>query len=174
MATKKTEPVVTEAKPVEKTNGGIGENATFTYSIKSNSEEMLVIRHNDPEELLRLRAFFLQVIPKDGELNKKEREKRSQAHQDKPVEEKKADPIQPPARAKTAEHKPTNEARKENKGDKPYMHESDDCPDCEGGFLEVCTAKSQTTGAPYQYLACSNRPDCKFTAWKSKFAKKTA
>lgn len=76
MATKKTEihtlEVRSEPKPEAKI--GIGDNAMLTWSIKSNSEEMLVIRHSDPEELLRLRAFFLQVIPKDGELNKKERE----------------------------------------------------------------------------------------------------
>ena len=49
---KKTVPTETteEPKPAEKANGS-GEFSTFTYSIKSNGEEMLVIRSNDGEWL---------------------------------------------------------------------------------------------------------------------------
>lgn len=155
MATKKPESV--EAKPAE-SNNGIGDNAMLTWSVKSDGSEMLVIRHNDPEELLKLRVFFLDVIPKTGKLNIEQREKRAQKQQE----------VQSDQQLEQLIKQPPKQPINETKGEKPiYMHEGDSCQKCDDGFMAV--KSYQKEGQSRQFLSCSNYPACKFTALISKY-----
>lgn len=47
---------------------------------------------------------------------------------------------------------------------KPKMNDGDKCQQCDG-FMTTQTGHNRTTGKQYYYLACSNYPNCQFTAY---------
>ena len=65
------------------------------------------------------------------------------------------------------EHKGNGEPRKK----KRYMHQGDDCLDCDDGQLVARTSKKDGED-PFNFLGCSNFPRCEFTAYQSKYPKK--
>ncbi len=47
---------------------------------------------------------------------------------------------------------------------KARMNDGDPCPQCEG-FMTVQMGHNRRSGRAYDFLSCSNYPDCNFTAY---------
>ena len=109
--------------------------AKFTHSIKSDGSEMLVIRTDSEEELIAIRNRLFPRIVFNT-----------------PTEES--------AKAET----PAEPQKENSTGKKPYLQEGDGCHAC-NGKMSIKTATNRKSGKEFNFLGCSNYPNCEFTAY---------
>lgn len=119
--------------------------AKFTHSIRSDGTEMLVIRTDSEEELIEIRNRLFPRI----------------AYGNPPDEP----PAEQPKEEPKKQEKPTLSLKK------PYLNEGDSCQVCDG-TMSVKKATNRNTGNEFNFLGCSNYPECDFTAYISKQKKR--
>ena len=120
----------------------MSEDFRYTYSLK-HGREMFVVRSNDFRELLESREEVIETLS---------------------LEEGFPGESPPEERAEAVANAPRTK--------RPYKHPGDACGNNCGGILQLKDSTNSQTKQPFQFLGCSNFPECEFTAYLSKFPKK--